>query len=386
MPRGMTCSLVRLLVLLPALWAIPAGCSEAGSEHEGDARERAGGAPSDASGAAGDQAGSVPDRAAVEAEPFDLRTLIRHGEKHARPRTAGMIRLATYNVENLFDEIDDPSLSERYEDIDDALPFERRQPLSDAIRAIDADILCVQEIESEGALRWFMDGYLAGMGYDYVVSIDAGDERGIEQAVLSRFPIVESRNWVRRPLGGVHPDKWGDAENWHAGEAITFHRSPMMVEVEIPTAYTGASEDYRLTLFVVHQKSGGPGAYWRERESEGLVEIIGEIAQSDPARNIAILGDFNATSDQQSVRTYLDAGFGDVFAGRTGAEVITHATDRRIDMIFVNDALSSEVDAESAFVLGTVQRLPGMSWREPAPPGYASDHYPVVVDLWAENR
>ncbi len=312
----------------------------------------------------------------------DLSFLIRHGTREATPRPPATIRLATYNVENLFDDIDDPALSGRAEDIDDTIPQERRRPLADAIRAIDADILCLQEIESESALRWFMDAYLTGMGYDHVVSIDAGDERGIEQAVLSRFPITNTENWLHYPLGGTHPEKWGNQENWNAGEPILFHRSPLLVDIEIPSP-TGDSP-YGLTLVVVHQKSGAPGAYWRDAEARVLVELLAPL--QDATRNIAILGDFNATSSQPSVQTYLDAGFHDLFGDQTGKSVVTHASGRRIDLILVNGALRPEIVDSSGFVLGTIQRPAGMSWRDPAPPGYAADHYPVVVDLTPTDR
>ncbi len=314
----------------------------------------------------------------------DLSFLIRHGVRSPLSKAPGTIRLATYNVENLFDDIDDPALGGRNDDIDETIPIERRQPLADAIRAADADILCLQEIESESALRWYMDEYLTGMGYDHVVSIDAGDERGIEQAVLSRFPIAHVENWPRRPLAGVHPDNWGDQENWHAGEPILFHRSPLRVDVEVTASEDG--EPYRLTLYVIHQKSNRYGGYWREAEANGLIEILYAADDLTDTTNIAILGDFNATVDQPSVRTYLDFGFHDAFAGLSGAAVITHASSRRIDLILVNDALRPEVIDASRFVLGTIQRPADMSWQDPAPPGYAADHYPVVVDLHPSDR
>ncbi len=310
----------------------------------------------------------------------DLSFLIRSGVRDVPDKSPGSIRLGTYNLENLFDEIDDPALSGRNEDIDDAISEERRKALAEVIRRIDADILCVQEVESESALRWFVDGYLSDMGYAHIASVDAGDARGIEQAVLSRFPIVRVQNWPARPLGGVHPAKWGDAENWYAGEAITFHRSPLLVEVEIPRATTDPPP-YRLTLFVVHHKSGRPGAYWREAEARGLVEIVRAYEDEHPGANIAILGDFNAQPNEASVRTYLNAGFSDIFANRGGREILTHASDRRIDLILINRELSGEVQAGSGFVLGTIQRPAEMSWRDPPPPGYASDHQPVCVDL-----
>ncbi len=306
---------------------------------------------------------------------------IRFGLKEAPLKHAGAIRLATYNVENLFDDIDDPDLSGRNEDIDDAKPQTQLEGLSEAIHALDADILVVEELESKAVLTWFRDTYLSDMGYTSLASVDAGDARGIEQGVLSRYPIVSVTNWPHKPLGGTHPEKWGNSDNWHAGEPIEFHRSPLRVVVEIPS---GDARPYRLTLFAVHEKSGRYGDYWREAESRGLVEILKQTLEADPDANIAVLGDFNAQIDDESVRTLLDAGLTDVFAGQdlTTSATKTHESGRRIDLILVNDNLKAEVVPESAFVLGTPALPEGMDWRDPwRPEGYASDHFPVAVDI-----
>jgi len=305
----------------------------------------------------------------------------RFGSKTAPAKANGLVRLATYNIENLFDDIDDPDLSGRYEDIDDTKPAEHRRAVAEAIHAIDADILALQEIESLEVLLAFRDEYLSDMGYEHVVSPDAGDERGIEQAVLSRFPIVETRQWVGAELGGVHPATYGSAENWYAGEPIRFHRSPLLVTVEVPAAATSA-EPYRLTLLAVHQKSGQYSDYWRSREAAATMEIVEAFRQSEPARNLVILGDFNAEPADACILTYTGGGLRDLFAGKTGDEVITHSSGRRIDLILANDAVLPELRPDSAFVFGTTAGPEELDWNEAKQlPGYASDHFPVVVDL-----
>lgn len=318
----------------------------------------------------------------------------RFGRREAKPRTDGAIRLADYNVENLFDEVDDPAYSGRDEDIDDAKPLSERRALAAAIRAIDADVLAVEEVESKAALTWFVDEQLSDMGYRYIESIDAGDSRGIEQAVLSRFPILDARVWPGEALGGIHPEKWGNGKNWEAGKPIAFHRSPLRVTVHVPGATQGAGGDsagYDLTLFVVHHKSGGPGNYWREKEAARIVEKAGEVIAADPAANIAILGDFNCQAGEPPYQAYIAAGFTSVLAeaaasagagGRPGPEWTTHESGRTLDHILVNANLHEEIVPGSVFVYGTPARPAGSDWRTtPPPPGFASDHYPLVVDL-----
>lgn len=319
--------------------------------------------------------------AATSLDETDTALFHRFGLREPRPRTPGAIRIATYNVENLFDDKDDPNLTGRFEDIDDTKPISQCQAVADAIRRIDADILAVQEIESLDALIAFRDTYLQALHYEHVVSLDAGDERGIEQAVLSRFPIVDQRQWVKKPLGGVHPARYGNGENWYAGQPIAFHRSPLMVTVEVPGSVT-RGEPYQLTLLVVHHKSGAPANYWREAESRGTIDLIAQLMVETPDRNLVLLGDFNATSSDRSFQMYLEAELVDVLAGREGPEWISHASGRRIDHILANQHAMDQILPASAFILGTTTGPEGIDWSQAALlPGYASDHYPVVVDL-----
>lgn len=317
---------------------------------------------------------------------------IRFGSPKPLPKAPGHIRLATYNLENLYDSVDDPALTGQYEDMNSVKPEEQLKGLAAAIRALDADILAVQEVESEAVLRWFRDTYLEDLGYTYLASIDAGDERGIEQGVLSRFPISSAVNWPGQELAGTQPDRAGDRANPLAGQPLRFHRSPLKVVIDISHAAAGpagvppAPKAYTLTLFVVHQKSGRFYDYWRSAEAAGLVTLIADAQSADPRANIAILGDFNAVHSDAPVQTVGSGGLIDLFADLRGdgadARYITHESGRSIDYIFVNPGLRSEVIASSRFILGTPARPAGMDYRTaPIPPGYGSDHYPVAVDL-----
>lgn len=312
----------------------------------------------------------------------------RLGRAEPPAKREGSIRLATYNVLNLFDGHDDPTLTGDRDDMRSVKPEQEKAALAEALQRLDADIVALQEVESLQALVEFRNEHLQGLGYDYVASIDAGDDRGIEQAALSRFPITQATVFPSMPLGGVHPEKYGNEANWLAGEPIECRRSPLVVVVSVP-GDEGAAP-YELTLFVVHHKSGRYSDYWRERESARFAAIVQEMQEADPARNIAVLGDFNALPTDASVRTYADAaGLMDVFGERSPGDttLLTHESDRVIDMIWVNGALAKELIPGSAFVMGTPMRAKGADWRTvPPPAGYASDHLPVAVDLTPMDR
>lgn len=319
----------------------------------------------------------------------------RLGTQTVPVKAKGEIRLATYNVLNLFDELDNPALSGKFDDWYDqdrvlrAKPEAERQALADNIHRLDADVLCLQEVESLEALIEFRDKFLSGMGYDHVVSIDVGQERGIENSVLSRFPLSDVKVWPGLDLGGVHPEMYGNQKNWYAGEPITFRRSPLRVTVNVPADRSVSAEPYQMTLFVVHHKSGYYNGYWRDKESAKIVDFIGELEAADPGINIAVLGDFNAQHDEKVLKNYFEAGMIDLFGQDDGFPVeprLTHESDRRIDFVLMNRNLAAEAKMDTRLVLGTPVRAKGADYRVvPAPEGYASDHMPVAVDLIAAD-
>ncbi len=315
--------------------------------------------------------------ASLEAEVVAMDSLRRFGIAKAPAKPEGSVRIATYNILNLFDAHDDPALTGDKDDAGMTKPLHESVAAARAIRAVNADILCLQEVESLEALTEFRDTLLADMGYTHIVSLaESGDDRGIENAVLSRFPIVHTQIWPGLELGGIHPDKYGNQENWFAGQPVAFRRSPLRVDIQIP----GSDEPW--TFFVVHHKSGRFSEYWREAESKAVVSFAGEITKEHPNRPILVLGDFNAESSAPSVKNYLSAGFDEIFANRPQTDaIITHESGRRIDLILANPAAKAQLLADKAFVLGTPARPAGISYRDlPTMPGIASDHYPVVVD------
>jgi len=343
-------------------------------------------------------ASAAKPAADITPKPATTAGSVRHGIKEPRPRTPGTIRLAAYNLENLFDDKDDPALSGENDDKAMTKPLAHREALAKAIKAIDADIIALQEIESLEALTWFRDNHLQGLGYEFISSLDSGDHRGIECSVLSRFPLKDVKVFKDMPLGGVHPDKWGEEANREAGKPITFRRSPLQVTVVVPPEKVAAlgklkdpaapateAKPYELTLFVVHYKSGRPGAYWREAEATKTAELAAAVLKDNPEANIAILGDCNAIQTDEALQILYRQSWLDLFADRAPRDVatFTHSSDRTIDHIMFHKNLSGELAFESRFILGTPVRDKGVDWRTTAPPdGYAADHFPVVVDLF----
>lgn len=331
----------------------------------------------------------TPDAAPKTTDP------VRFGLKKPPAKTPGAIRITTFNVENMFDDKDDPKLSGTFEDNDSTKPAEQLKAAADAIRLLDSDIICLEEVESEQAVKWFRDGWLKGLGYDYIASLDAGDPRGIEQAVLSRFPIKNVRNYNHQKLGGSQPDKWGRENNKEAGSPYEFKRSPLQVTIDVPNTSVAdllkkagkaeaRADTYELTLFVVHLKSGRDYDAQRGAEAGGVVKLIDVLTKENPAANVLVLGDFNATLNQPAFKPFNDAKLPTIWADRNPQDraTMTHTTARCIDHIIYNANIKPELVMGSRFVYGMPARGEKEDWKTtPAPAGYASDHFPVSIDL-----
>ena len=99
------------------------------------------------------------------------------------------LRVAFWNVENLFDQYVD----KRVPTSDVFLPEHVQEKLEkDAtiIRQLDADIVGLMEVENRGLLRELCEKHLADMGYRYFELSEETDDRGIDVAIISRRPFL----------------------------------------------------------------------------------------------------------------------------------------------------------------------------------------------------
>ena len=367
-------SLAVVASLLCVALGVPAALGQGGAATQG--------APAKTAGGAGNGKDGAPAPKAAAAQQGDAGSRKRnrpagfhYGVKDPPPRAKGAVRLASYNMLNLFDHVDDPALSGENEDITQATPAERCTALAEAIRRLDADVLVLQEIESREALTWFRDTYLKGLGYDHLESFDAEYSRGVEQSVLSRFPLKDAR-LLDKP----------------SGDGFRYQRIPIRATAVLPGGY-------ELVVVGIHHKAGGD-AFNEQREGEAariIAAVKAELA-ANPSRNLAVVGDFNATATKEARKMYDRAGLlnsyewrpwieGKVSADQIRDRFITHESGRAIDFILVSDSLANELVPDSFFVLSTLHPGDAYNWRtDKAPSGHASDHYPVAVDLIPAER
>ena len=359
------------------------------------------------------QSGAKAPAAGKQAEPrqvsYDGKAAPPTGVPKPPQKASGSVRLAAFNVENLFDGVDDPKLSGDDDDLPMQTDETRLKNLASIIRQLDADVLALEEVESEACLKWFRDTYLKDMGYEHLASREVGYYRGVEQSVLSRFPIERVETFVdlrladsasRIPADPATQKKGGWAKPDKL-EKPGFQRSPLQADIRLP-------DGSLLHLFVVHFKAGGKKyAHQRELESLAVVGLVDAIRAKDADAQIAVVGDFNASPNDKTASLMREKELGGLVSayearpeadrrgkgeqaegGKTGTKYLTHSfvgdegkpIQRTIDYIMLSPSLLQKAEPGSFFVLGLPK---GLDSNERRPKGYASDHNPIAVDLKA---
>ena len=275
--------------------------------------------------------------------------------------SAGSVTVATYNVENYVaadrrvDEVYRPAYPK---------PEAAKTALRAVIRALDADVLALQEMGPDGYLEELRRDLRAeGLDYPHVAMAEAVDaDRHV--AVLSRIPFGRVQTHA-------------DLDFRYFGGRAKVKRGLLEVAVTV--------DGTELTLFVVHLRSrfterpDDPGAaLFRAGEAAAVRDLVLRRFPDPAAARFLVLGDCNDTRNSKPLRLLTRRG-GTMIATMAKAadangETWTYYYHRddtysRVDYVLVSPGLASAVAAGGARVYD------GPGVRE------ASDHRPVVVRL-----
>lgn len=188
------------------------------------------------------------------------------------------VKIATYNVENLFDMNDDGTEYEEYIPNtswgwNNEMYRIKLRNTAQVIHDVGADIIGLQEIESETALKDLKaELNRQGLYYPYYAFSRSKNGGAVSVALLSRFPIKTILN--------------------HPVSASREFRDIMEVKLEI--------EGKSLRVFVNHWKSKSGPESMRVRCAKVLSARLASLAPSEP---FVLIGDFN--SDYEEYRTFV---------------------------------------------------------------------------------
>jgi len=277
-------------------------------------------------------------------------------ERTAPPPAAakGVVKIATFNVLNLFDAYDDPYVASE----NSAKDSGEVARLGAMLRKIGADVVALEEVENRGVVQHFVDEHLADFHYE-VVEVEGNSGRGIDVALLSRLPVRE-----------VTSHRHFDFKDGN-GAPMRFQRDLLQVRIA-PDGF------YPFDVFVVHLKSKHGGAEaslpLRMGEAREIRKIFDDILRHDSQQRFVICGDFNDTLDSEPVQTILGSGAYGLRKFVDDLPADQRITYNRghlsmIDFIFASPAMGANyVDGSYGVVGGTVE-------------SNGSDHNPVFASF-----
>ncbi len=290
--------------------------------------------------------------------------------------TAGQFTVATFNLENYFDSVDDTGTDA--EPKPTAVELATKQ--SKLAYALGVTLSCpalvaVQEVENAPLLTALAEETAAMCGFTYQVTHrESADGRGIDVALLSDPERVAVQTAVLRQ-GCTVLDTGIEDETMDcpAGQQPLFSRPPLQVDVLV--------DGRAYILLVNHFKSKRGGEV--ETTPRRIAQAQHLLALTDGMERVILLGDFN-DYEQSAAMQVLYGRFANALFAIPDAErysFVFGGASQLIDGILLSPALADEL--VSAAILHVNADFPdawGMDLSPERRPYRATDHdLPVVV-------
>ncbi len=261
------------------------------------------------------------------------------------------LRIVTWNVHDLFDEIDRTASPGEEDDVPSPAEVEGKLArVGRVLHELDADVLVLQEVENAALLERLAAGQLPGGGYRAVLR-EGHDPRGIDVGVLARVPFS---------VGPTHlEDRAPDGR-------LLWSRDVLEIHVDL-----GTRPVVLLGAHLVSRVDAGEDER-RRLQAARLRQLADEVHAGSTATAVLIVGDLNDVPGSESLAPLLEDGAFVDLAARQGREGVWTwsggGAQERLDYALVDAAHRSLVTRVAVQVGADVTA--------------ASDHRPVVVDLW----
>lgn len=169
-------------------------------------------------------------------------------------------------------------------------PEAERLIIANRIKAMNVDVLALQEVEDIGVLREFALNDLGGM-YPYQVLVEGNDPRLIDLGLLSKYPI-----------GGV--SSWQHAVHKEEPSKAIFSRDLLEVEIlnerrtrTLLTVYNNHLKSHFLRWDEDTPEAREAANERRRRQADKVAEIV--QARMRPSSRFVIVGDLNDPPDSE---------------------------------------------------------------------------------------
>ena len=279
---------------------------------------------------------------------------------------ADSFRVAEYNVENYLDQ---PTETRHV-----IKSPEARAKVRESIRALDPDIIALEEMGTTNALLELRASLKTdGLDLPYWEHVQGADTN-IHVAVLSRFPIVTRHS--------------------HTNEAFLLDGKRFFVSRGFADIDIQVATNFTFTLIAAHLKSKRPvpeadESELRLQEAKVLRHIVDGHLKTDPNAKLIVLGDFNDVKSSEPIKEVIGRGKSRLIDTRPAERNGDHPTNAnahfepmtvtwtyyygvedsysRIDYILLSPAMARFWSPEETYV----SKVP--DW------GVGSDHRPIVA-------
>jgi predicted extracellular nuclease len=325
---------------------------------------------------------------------------------------SGNLKIASFNVLNLFN---GNGLGDGYPTARGAETEEQYQlqlqKITNAIIAMDADVVGLMEIENDGfdelsSIAQLVDNINANLGDDVYEFINAGEAQGTDAITVG---IIYKLQTVS-PEGAL---KVLNSDNSIVDESGAPLFDTSLNRPSFAQAFVLNESDKPFVVNVNHLKSKGSGGrciqdndngtlagncnVTRDRAAQALQIWLAEQFQDTP---VMIIGDLNAYAKEDPIQTLVNAGYKDVarelegelaysyrFSGLLGSLDYALANEQAFDAIV--DVTEWHINADEYAGFDYTSELPFSSTSKPdvflsESPYRSSDHDPVIVSLLLE--
>jgi predicted extracellular nuclease len=299
------------------------------------------------------------------------------------PRVAGDVRLAAFNLENLFNGDGRGGGFPTPRGARDAAQWQRQLDKHvAALHALDADVVALMELENDGdgpqsALAQLVAALNAGGGdWRAVPGADGGGDQ-IRVGLVYRAGRVTAVGRAAQ----LHEPPFGRLSRPPLAQAFRAGRGPVFVVAAVHFKSKGCRD-----ATGADADQGDGQSCWNHARVQSSRQLHAWL-QGDPTRSgsrlHAVLGDFNAYAMEDPIRLLLAAGWVDAFAGsdKRPYSYVFDGSAGRLDHALLSPALARRLRGAAKWHLNA---------DEPASAGYAaggpgpwrsSDHDPLLLGL-----